>query len=153
MSIEVEVTEVQPQTAAVFDIKTPYEKLGENMGTGYEKLFGHLGKNGVQPVGPAFAVYRDVEQPEWSVTLGAPVASTVPEGDGIKMGKLPGGKVAVAWHLGSYDGLSEAWEAFTEWMKEQDYEPAEMAWESYVVDSATEPDSSKWKTKLVWPIQ
>lgn len=153
MSIEVEITEVQPRKAAVLDIKTTYDKISESMGEGYEKLFGYLGRTGVQPAGPPFALYMDVSGPEWDIRLGAPVAGMVSEGEGVKMGELPGGKVAATWHVGPYDKLGETWTALEAWLKEHDYETSGMCWESYVTDPDTEPDSSKWKTQIVWAVE
>lgn len=52
-------------------------------------------------------------QAGWFVKEGA----TLPPDDDVEQGVLPGGRVAVYQHLGSYDGLAQTWQkAWNEWL-------------------------------------
>ena len=70
----------------------------------------------------------------------------------IRAGELPGGTVAAVTHLGPYENLRHTWAALTEWMRSQGLEGAGAPWEVYVTDPGAEPDASRWRTDIFFPI-
>ncbi len=156
MPIEVGIDEIKPQKAVTISIKAPYSEIGKSMEEGFGKLMSYLTNQSVEPqayAGPAFAQYFSVEDPgAWDYALGIPVSQDVPESDEIKMGELPGGKVATTTLVGPYERLKETWDAFGEWMNQSEHEPVGAPWESYVKMPPVEPDAEKWQTDIVWPI-
>ena len=56
-------------------------------------------------------------------------------------------------HLGPYDGLPQTWMALTAWMESQGLEAADSPWEVYVNDPAVEPDQSRWRTDIFFPVR
>lgn len=87
------------------------DELPEIFDSGYGVL------SGLEPIGPGFASYRGDMDATFDLTLGFPVgvhASGQPLDlpDGVEHGKFPDGPAWVVSHLGSYDGLPRAWEAF-----------------------------------------
>lgn len=65
---------------------------------------------------------------------------------------LEGGQMAVVSHFGPYDAIGKAYEALEAYMAAEAYIPAGAPFEVYVTDPSTEPDASKWETKVYWPI-
>jgi effector-binding domain-containing protein len=65
---------------------------------------------------------------------------------------LEGGQMAVVTHYGPYDAIGNAYEAIEAFMAAEGYAPAGAPFEVYVIDPSTEPDASKWETKVYWPI-
>ena len=77
-----------------------------------------------------------------------------PDGtDRIQAGELPGGTVATVIHKGPYEGLPQTWAALVEWISAQGLQPAGAPWEVYLTDPGAEPDSSKWRTQIFFPVQ
>lgn len=58
----------------------------------------------------------------------------------------------VTWHVGPYEKLPKAYEAFDEWSKENQFSPSKPPMEIYWSDPGEEPDSSKWRTELIFPL-
>ncbi len=152
MSLNVEIVEVQTQPAAVIKIKTSKETIGEDMVKAYEALQAHIGQIDTEFAGPPFAIYYDVCTPTWSVGCGVPVSNPITDAGDIEACESPSGKAAMVWHIGPYDKLSETWETFAAWFKEQGHDMSNLCWENYVTDPQAEPDTSKWKTQLFWAV-
>ncbi len=55
-------------------------------------------------------------------------------------------------HVGSYDTLETTYGEVVQWMTDHNLVPAGESWEFYLTDPNVEPDTSKWQTKIVWPV-
>ena len=82
-----------------------------------------------------------------------PVAAPLDGSGRIQASELPAGTVATVTHMGPYDALPQAWSALTEWMEAQGLEPAGAPWEVYMTDPGAEPDQSKWRTDIFFPVR
>ncbi len=51
-----------------------------------------------------------------------------------------------------YENLPQTWSALTEWMGSQGLRPTGSPWEVYVTDPGAEPDQSKWRTDIFFPL-
>lgn len=54
--------------------------------------------------------------------------------------------------IGPYDTLGKTYGIIQEHMKAKGFAPSDTMWEYYLSDPATEPDPTKWQTRVVWPI-
>ena len=83
-----------------------------------------------------------------------PVASPTLRGQAVsKPGELPAGTVATVTHMGPYDTLPQTWASLAEWIGSQGLQPAGAPWEVYVTDPGAEPDQSKWRTDIFFPVR
>jgi AraC family transcriptional regulator len=55
-------------------------------------------------------------------------------------------------HIGPYDDLEKTYQALVARMAAEAVAPAEEMWEYYLSDPGAEPDPSRWKTLVVWPV-
>jgi len=153
--VEVKLVDIKPQQAAAVKYKTPVEKIPENMGKAFGRLMAYLQARNITSSGAPFSFYPAVEPDEngeWEVVTGMPVDSEITaEGDVVPF-DLPAGNVAVATHLGPYETLETTYKDMSEWMKEHRLAPADMMWEYYFTDPKLEPDQSKWRTDVYWPV-
>ena len=133
--------------------KTTMDKIGQTMGPLFGELHGYIQQSGQAPAGMPFAIYHAMDGGAVDLECGMPVASPLAGTDRIRAGELPCGTVATVTHTGPYDQLGRTWEALTAWMKSEGLEPAGAPWEVYVTDPGAEPDPSKWRTDIFFPVR
>lgn len=71
------------------------------------------------------------------VEAGWPVDGVITDADGVIAGVLPAGRVVRMRHVGSYDGLSAAWERLMGFVAERGLSVGEGVWERYLVEPGT----------------
>ncbi len=152
MAHEVGVREVRPQAMVGIRVTTTPAELGQVLGEVLPEAWGYLRDRGIHPAGPPFARYLEYGEDRVDVEAGLPVAEAVAGEGRISAGERPGGEVAFAWHVGSYDTLSAAYEALEAWIGDQGRKPVGAPWEVYWTDPGETSDSSEWKMEVLWPI-
>ena len=94
----------------------------------------------------------DEEKQTSLMTAGlATTAESAPEG--FELYELPAGSYMSVDYYGAYDGMKGAHEAIWAHMQANNMEMSEPTIEEYITDPQTEPDSSKWLTRVMYPIK
>ena len=127
-------------------------EMGERMGPLFGKLFGWLGQAGIEATGAPWARYLTVGPDEVELEIGAPVAREVDGGDGIISGVRPACDIAWTVHVGPYDQMEPAYQAVLSWISANGRMIAGAGWEFYETDPDQEPDPTKWRTRIVYPL-
>ena len=153
MTPSFETKQVEAQPILGIRATSSMDKLAETMGSLFGEVYGYIQELGQQPAGMPLARYHAMDGGTVEFECGMPVAAAT-EGKGrIQAGELPAGTVATVTHLGPYDNLPQTWSALTEWIGSQDLQPAGAPWEVYVTDPGAEPDQSKWRTQIFFPVR
>ncbi|WP_456825602.1 GyrI-like domain-containing protein [Cellulomonas sp. P5_E12] len=108
---------------------------------------------GLAITGPAFGWYLDMPTDSVDLAAGFGVSAEAVGalGGGVEVVEVPGGPAAVAVHVGTYDGLPDAWAELRTWFSEQAARMRGDFLEVYVSDpSEVEPNQNE--TRLVLPI-
>ncbi|MCZ7646303.1 MAG: GyrI-like domain-containing protein [Planctomycetota bacterium] len=149
---EPELTTLQARPVVAIRRVTTPEKIGDTC----REIFGILGPKfaaGEFPMaGPPYARYFSFSPERVELEVGAPVAKPMPSQGEIAAGELPGGRAATLLHVGPYEGLKDAYPRLERWMKEQGHACAGAPFEVYETDPSREPDASKWRTRIYWPV-
>lgn len=128
-------------------------EVSKTLATILPEVGAYVSKAGGAMTGPPFTRYHRVGADELDIEAGMPLAKTI-QGEGrIQVADLPGGRTAVAWHLGSYHELQKSHKRLEEWMKAQKLEARAAPWEIYWTDPGIEPDPTKWRTQILWPVK
>ena len=129
------------------------EKLAERYAENLPAVFQACEKNKVETIGmPCGLFYTwDEESGKADVAHCAPIAEKVSV-EGYECITLPAGKVLIVDYYGSYEGSVAAHEAITKYCEDKGIEPKMPVIEQYVTDPSTEPDQSKWLTKIYYQI-
>ena len=127
------------------------DKMPELLGGYYGTVMGALEKAGGQMTGPATGLYYtwDMENNSTDMAAAVPVAATV-KNPATQMISIPAGKALLIEHLGAYDKLGEAHEAMDAYINSTSAQIKPPAIEEYITDPSTEPDTSKWLTKIYY---
>jgi effector-binding domain-containing protein len=158
-----EVVELEAQRTAAVRIQLPMAELdlgaafARSMPLVAERIVGAGGSIG----GPSYGRYHQFGPDVVDVEIGFPVQA-VPSGLGslgsvapgdVGLSELPGGPVARAVHLGSYDGLAATYDALHDWIHAQPgYDDGAGPWESYVDMPDDMADPSRARTEVIWPL-
>lgn len=116
---------------------------------------------GLQPAGPAFALYTrltDGPDPVADVEIGFPLDGPLfeqldddpVEVDGLRVvaSALPAGDIAVTSYIGGFDGLGAAWGALLGEIGAMGRAPGVPFWESYVTEPSPDMDPATLRTDL-----
>jgi effector-binding domain-containing protein len=161
--LNAEILELEPQPTVAVRIQQPMAEL--DLGSAFarymplvaERIVAQGGSIG----GPSYGRYHRFGPDVVDVEIGFPVAKaptglsvlrSVAPGD-VGLSELPGGPVAKAVHLGSYDDLKRTYDALHEWIHAQPgYDDAAGAWESYVDMPSDMADPTQARTEVLWPL-
>lgn len=106
----------------------------------------------VQLAGPPFALYHGMPTQTVRVEAGFPVAGDFRSTPDVLASALPEAEAFEAMHQGSYNSLSTTYGAIQQRMGAEGFTPSDTMWEFYLSDPGTEPDATKWLTRVVWPV-
>lgn len=138
-------------TAGIRD-RVPMADLPQFFSRAFGETMGVIAAQGARPSGPPFGKYYGRPDALVDVEAGFPVSAPIrPVGD-VVPGVLPGGRVVEAVHLGPFDTMGETYAQLERDMQAAELTPGDVMWESYLTDPGVEPDPSKWRTQICWPL-
>ncbi|MGG5752547.1 GyrI-like domain-containing protein [Zafaria sp. Z1313] len=128
----------------------------------FDTAFGALGavlaREQLSPVGPAFSLYPRMPAATVDLEVGFAIdhplvgRHTTESGLVVEQSRLPAGAVATVSHLGSYDGLGEAWQGLVDWAARTGHAAGLPFWEVYVTEPGPEADPDTMRTDLYLPV-
>jgi effector-binding domain-containing protein len=154
------VEDREPQPALSVRQTVELARLTDAQGESLRELWSSIDRRGVEPAGPPFVRYHAFGETETDLEVGVPVVAASSGEGQIASRELPGGAAITTWHIGSHDGLGDAYARLEAWLKEHGREGDGAAWEVYSwIDLSLEPDPStwpapsEWRTQLVQPLK
>ena len=153
MTSEFKTGQIDAQSILGIRTTTTMDRLAEIMGPLFGEIYGYIQQSDQQPAGMPLAIYHSMEGNTVDLECAMPVSSPMQGTDRIRAGELPAGTMAMATHMGPYDNLGETWTALVQWIESNDLQPAHAPWEVYVTDPGTEPDQSRWRTDIFFPVR
>ncbi len=153
MSLNFATREIQSQPIVGIRATTTMEEIKQVIGALFGEIMEYFTRNGLAPAGMPLTIYHEMDADRLEMECGMPVASPVEGTERVRPGELPAGKVATVTHMGPYEQLGQTWSALMKWMEEEGLQAAGAPWEVYVTDPGEEPDQSKWRTDIFFPIR
>lgn len=150
--MKAERIELKPGTMMGVHEVVPMNALTDYFGRAFTISAAELGKQGAFPAGPAIALYHGKPTDTVDVTAGFPVTQPVTSTPAAVVVPLPGGPAIATVHTGSYDAMTETYDALMAWITEQNLTMSDDMWEEYLTGPESDPDPSTWKTRIVWPL-
>ena len=150
---ECRTTRLEAQPIVGIRSTAPMSELGNVMGELFGEVHGYVQGNGGEIAGMPLAIYHSPPGETIDFECAIPVASPMAGAGRVQAGELPAGTAATVTHLGPYDGLGATWSVLTAWMESEDLEGAGAPWEVYQTDPGAEPDPSRWRTDIFFPVR
>jgi effector-binding domain-containing protein len=133
-------------------MRVSVQDLPQKFGEAYGAIAQYLGELGEQPSGPPFAAYHNMDMQNLDVEIGFPVSKKLTDRGDIQAGEIPGGKMATCLYIGPYGEIEPAYDALSQWMKENGYEATGVAYEMYLNDPQQTPPQ-ELQTQIVFPLK
>lgn len=151
-TIEIQTDRPAQPTACKFEI-VGRDQVGAALGHLLPEVFAWLEEGHGIMAGPPYARYHAGPEGKFDLEAGIPVAPPVVGDDRVHAGVLPGGRCAVATHVGPYERLSETHQRLHTFVADHGETVAGPPWEVYVTDPGEEPDPERWTTLVVLPLE
>jgi effector-binding domain-containing protein len=152
MSYKCKVKEQPSRATLAIRTRVSVQDLPQVLGRAYGAIAQYLGELGEQPAGPPFVAYYNMDMQALDIEAGFPVFRELSGKGDIQAGEIPGGKVATCLYTGPYSGIEPAYNALSQWMKENGYEATGVAYEMYLNDPEQTPPQ-ELQTQIVFPLK
>ncbi|MCB0248765.1 MAG: GyrI-like domain-containing protein, partial [Anaerolineae bacterium] len=146
-----ELRERQSQPTLVIRTRSAVQDMPQVLGQAWGAIMHYAGQKGLQPSGPPFVAYHNMDMQDLDLEIGFPFAKKLDGAGEVLAGEIPGGKAAGCLHVGPYDQLRAAYKALGKWMEANGYTPAGVAYESYLNDPQTTPPEAL-QTDIFFPL-
>ncbi|HZZ81011.1 MAG TPA: GyrI-like domain-containing protein [Gemmataceae bacterium] len=147
------ITQTDVQLTAAIRLTIKREEIRNVMGPGITELMTTVAVQGIGPAGPWLTHHLRMDPEIFDFEICVPVTAAVTPVGRVAPSQLPAARVARAIYIGPYEGLSDAWREFDEWMQANGHVGGSELWEVYVAGPETGPDSSKFRTELNHPLE
>lgn len=157
---KVEIKEVNMEPVTYYGIKhkVSFDQIQDSKfyAENYEKIGNYLGEDAQNMSMPPFAIFYtwDEKNKMTNVEIAMAATSEKPGNETVKKSTTKAGKALKAVHVGGYDTEAEH-TALGDYMQSHGYTMPEGAgaWEVYVTDPGEEPDTAKWVTEIIYPVE
>jgi effector-binding domain-containing protein len=127
------------------------DKIGEFLGEQYGKIIGGLGATGVEMAGAPSGLYYTWDEENGTTDMAAAIPVAAPtEVAGAQVISVAAGSALKIDYYGPYEGMGAAHEAMDAYVKSTGAKIKSPVIEEYITDPESEPDSSKWLSKIYY---
>jgi effector-binding domain-containing protein len=140
---------------AVVDSVTMAEmdQMSAKLAADYAKIVSYMTTNKIEFAGDPLTQWITWDTTGYSVfAAGIPVASGVIGSEDVVVMSIPAGQAMKYNHFGSYESMEDAHYEINEYFASTGNDAIGGPWEVYVTDPTTEPDVSKWKSEIWYPV-
>jgi effector-binding domain-containing protein len=152
---EIRTEVVTPFYALTVEGKGTMDEMSRSMSELFKVVMESVEKQGLTIDGIPFNHYIYYDQATGLSTfeVGFPVTGPGKSMDGIKAIKVEGFQALEAIHTGPYTEFGDSYEKFMRYITENKVPVRMTSWEFYLTDPTMEPDETKWKTLIAFPIR
>jgi len=133
-----------------------FDQLTEQLWSdSYARLMGVVAERGMELAGAPFSFGHsyDKEAGIMDLEIALPVKSLGELPEGITSGTLPAGRALKQSYFGPYEGTEPVWNDLMGYVDCAGYKMRYSGFESYITDTEMEPDTTKWQTDVILPIE
>ncbi|MDE2745275.1 MAG: GyrI-like domain-containing protein [Chloroflexota bacterium] len=148
-----EIVQLEARRAAVMQAEASTEELPATFARIFPAVYAALTEQGVSDMGHVIAVYHTMDANQMTLSAGIEIGDGVEPPGEIELLELPACDAVKADHFGPYEELGRTHEQVWQYVEEIGRAPAGGPIERYITDPEAEPDTSKWHTEILLPLQ
>ncbi|MXY86299.1 MAG: GyrI-like domain-containing protein [Chloroflexi bacterium] len=148
-----EIVQIGARRAAVMHAEASTEELPATFARIFPAVHAALTEQGVTDMGHVIAVYHSMDANQMTLSGGIEIGDGVELSGEIELLEMPAGDAVKADHFGPYEGLGQTHEQVWQYVQEIGRMPSGGPIERYITDPGAEPDTSKWHTEILLPLQ
>jgi effector-binding domain-containing protein len=152
MDYKCEVKELPAQPVLSIRTKSAVQGLPQVLGASYGAIAQYLGSLGENPAGAPFVAYYNMDMQNLDIEIGFPVSRPLDGQGNIQPSQVFGGKLATCLYVGPYSGVGPAYDALTQFVKDNGLEASGAAYEFYLNDPQT-VQPSELLTQIYFPLK
>lgn len=149
----IEATVFHEQILASVRKTTSLPNISNDIASSYKTITDFLKKNNLGIAGYLCAFYHNFSPDKIEMECAIPINKMVASEGDVHVSVMKAGKAVVANYFGPYTGTSKAHQAINTWINENHKKIIGSPWEEYITDPMMEKDTSKWLTKVYYPIE
>jgi effector-binding domain-containing protein len=153
MTTAIEVREVPSQRLLVKKTTCAHNEIGPAFATAIHAVESCFAASGAKMISTPIAVYLQWRDSDCEMALGSKVEGSVTLTHGCEWLDVPGGSHAFASHYGAYNTFHKTHAAIRNWCVANHMQMSGPCWEIYPTGPGLEPDPSKWKTDVFYPVR
>ena len=142
------IVQTTAQPTAVIHVTIAPEDMPTVIGPGIEEVMSVVAAQGIAPAGAWFVRVFTMDDATIDLEIGVPIASHITPAGRVQPGHLPAATVARTIYRGPYEGLGNAWGAFTEQISAAGHAQADGFWDCYVKGPESTDNPDEWETEL-----
>lgn len=120
----------------------------------YQEIADYVNTLDAEINGPAYCIfYRYNPGRNVIFEAGYPIDRIVKDSGRIRMVNTPSGEVVTGSHFGPHTGLMDTHAEIQKYITKNEMVWNGPPWEVYVTDTQREPDTSRWQTKIFYPVK
>jgi effector-binding domain-containing protein len=151
------VSEVEVEALPIYYIEGESkisEMSSDFFGSRYGALMAYLGSDAQNMLEMPMAIAQEWNEEDDYAKIWVALACESDKGEvgEIKKGMTHAGKAVMCEYRGDYAGTEAGHIAASEYIEANNLQMAGAPWEVYVTDPMMEPDTTKWLTKVYYPI-
>lgn len=146
------IIQADAQFTAVIRFTISREEMNTVMARAITEVMEAVAAQEVGPAGPVFVHYLRMAPETFDFEIGVPVSAPFAAVGRVTPSQFPATTVARTIYYGGYEGLSDAWAWFGNWIAAERYTAAPDLWESYLVGPEASKNSVYWRTELNRPL-
>ncbi len=152
MAFQIELKQQAAQPVLSIRSRTTMQDLQAFLGKSFGDVAQYLGELGLCPAGAPFAAYHNMDMANLDVEAGFPVAKPTAARGEIQPSAIPGGQLATCLYTGPYNEMPPAYEALTQFVKDQGREATGVCYEIYLNEPG-KVTPQELQTLIVFPLK
>lgn len=153
MTLDINVVKQPHQPVLSIRTRSNVKELPDVIAESYAKIGQYLAELDVDPVGPPFVAYYNLDMENLDVEMGFPVDDVIPGDHEMCPGEIPEGEVVSCIYRGPYEGMKEVYEAMNRYIGEKGYHAKGVAYEIYYNSPMEVKSPEELMTRIDLPVE
>jgi len=151
LNVKIEETVERPYIGKKLNVRM--KDIGPAMRKAYGEIMSYIGQHQLTIAGPAFSINISNQGDFYEFIAAMTLDKDPGAAPGFESGIIPPTQAARILHFGNYSNLPASYHIIETWIEDNAYTISGPSWEEYITDPGSEPDTTKWETRIYFPVR